>query len=62
VRAEIPDMADRSSQEDTMTSSAALKVAKKGLRSLMKQKLQSISKKSIDAQSNLLRASVKPLN
>jgi len=44
---------EMNSQDQVMASSAALKSAKKELRSLMKQKLISISKESISSQSKL---------
>jgi hypothetical protein len=38
---------------ETMASSAALKLAKKELRSLMKQKLSTVTPESVNAQSKL---------
>jgi len=51
-------MGDKNRQEDTMASAAALKAAKKELRSLMKQKLSAISKENIDTQSSAVFKSV----
>jgi 5-formyltetrahydrofolate cyclo-ligase len=56
------DMGDKNSQEDTMASTAALKAAKKELRSLMKHKLSAISRESIDRQSSFVPASLKFFN
>jgi hypothetical protein len=50
------------SQGDTMASSAALKAAKKELRSLMKQRLSAVSKQTVDTQSKLVHPASQPLN